>query len=150
MAEAVPQNYENHVVFPTRLVALTVVFLISAVMATAGLLMPNTIAGHCLMGTGLLLNSISATLALLLARVYAVTLQDRIIRAEMRLRLAEVLPDELRTPAEKLTVKQLVGLRFASDAELPELTRKVLDENIVKADAIKKLVKHWQADHHRV
>ena len=44
----------------------------------------------------------------------------------------------------------MVGLRFASDAELPELARKVLDENITKATPIKKLVKDWQPDTLRV
>ncbi len=150
MAEAAPQNYSNHVVFPTNFVIITVVFLASAIMATAGLLMPNTTAGHCLVGTALLINSFSAIFGLLLMRNYAVKLQDRIIRTEMRLRLAEVLPDELKGPAKKLTIKQLVGLRFASDEELPDLARKVLDESIAKADAIKKLVNNWQADHHRV
>lgn len=150
MAEAAPQNYSNHVVFPTKLVVVTVILLVSAIMATAGLLMPNSTAGHCLMGTGLLLNSFAAIFGFLIVRTYAVTLQDRIIRTEMRLRLAEVLPEELKGPAKKLTVKQLVGLRFASDEELPDLARKVLDENIAKADAIKKLVNNWQADHHRV
>lgn len=150
MAQAAPQNYDNHVVFPTKLVVVTVLFLVSAIMATAGLFMPNSTAGHCLMGTGLLLNSISAIFGFFLMRIYAVTLQDRIIRAEMRARLATVLPEELKAPADKLTIPQLVGLRFASDAELPELTRKVLDENIAKSDAIKKLIRHWQADHHRV
>lgn len=150
MAEAAPQNYSNHVVFPTKLVIVTVIFLVSAIMATVGLLMPASTAGHCLMGTGLLLNSFAAIFGFLLVRTYAVTLQDRIIRTEMRLRLAEVLPEELKGPAKKLTVKQLVGLRFASDEEMPDLARKVLDENIAKADAIKKLVTNWQADHHRV
>ena len=150
MAEAAPQNYSNHVVFPTKLVVLTVVFLATAIMAAAGLLMPGTTAGSCLVGTGLMINSLAAIYGLLLVRAYAVTLQDRIIRTEMRLRLAQVLPAELKGPAEKLTIKQLVGLRFASDEELPDLTRKVLDENIAKADAIKKLVTNWQADHHRV
>jgi hypothetical protein len=150
MAEAAPQNYSNHVVFPTKLVVVTVIFLASAIMAIAGLAMPNSTAGHCLMGTGLLLNSLAAIFGLLLMRNYAVTLQDRIIRTEMRIRLAAVLPEELKGPAKKLTVKQLVGLRFASDEELPDLARKVLDENIAKADAIKKLITHWQADHQRV
>lgn len=150
MAESAPQNYSNHVVFPTKLVVIFIVFLASTILATAGLLMPNSTAGHCLLGTGLLLNSLAAIFGLLLMRAYAVTLQDRIIRAEMRLRLAEVLPEALKGPAKKLTVQQLVGLRFASDDELPDLARKVLDENIAKADAIKKLVIHWQADHHRV
>jgi len=150
MADPAPQNYENHVVIPMKFIVVSLVFLVAAIMATAGLLMPGQTAGHCLIGTGLLLHALASVYGLLLMRTYATKLQDRIIRTEMRLRLAEVLPDELKAPAKKLTIKQLVGLRFASDDELPELTRRALDENLDKADAIKKLIKNWQADNYRV
>lgn len=150
MAEPAPQNYENHVVVPMKLLVASLAMLAAAILATAGLIMPGTIAGQCLVGTAVLIHALAGVYGLLLARHYATKLQDRIIRTEMRLRLAEVLPDELKAPAKKLSVKQLVGLRFASDEELPELTRKVLDENIEKADAIKKLIQHWQADNYRV
>jgi hypothetical protein len=92
-------------------------------------------------------------LALLLVwaymRIFALTVQDRVIRLEMRLRLAGVLSADLRSRIPELTVGQLVALRFASDEELPELTRKVLDERLTNRDAIKKLIRNWQADHLR-
>ncbi len=72
--------------------------------------------------------------------------QDRVIRLEMRLRLAGLLPADLQARIQELTVDQLVSLRFASDAELPGLTRKVLDDKITDRKSIKKLVKDWQAD----
>lgn len=150
MADPAPQNYANHVLVPTKLIAVSILFLAAAILGTIGLLMPGSTAGTCLIGTGLVVHALSGVYGLLLMRSYAVGLQDRIIRTEMRIRLAAVLPDELQAPAKKLTVKQLVGLRFASDGELPELTRKVLDENILKADAIKKLVTDWQGDYDRV
>jgi hypothetical protein len=83
------------------------------------------------------------------ARIFALTVQNRVIRQEMRLRLAEVLPADLRHRIPELTPGQLVGLRFASDEELPELTRKVLDERIRGGDAIKRMIRNWQADHLR-
>jgi hypothetical protein len=150
MADPAPQNYENHVVVPVKLIVLSVVLLLAAILATAGLFMPNTTAGTCLVGTAVLIHAIASIYALLLMRLYATKLQDRIIRAEMRARLAEVLPAELRTASRQLTVQQLVGLRFASDEELPDLVRAVLDEHIHKADAIKKRIQNWQADNHRV
>ncbi|MCL4692819.1 MAG: hypothetical protein KJ060_09960, partial [Candidatus Hydrogenedentes bacterium] len=61
-----------------------------------------------------------------------------------------VLPEALASKIPALKLSQLVGLRFASDAELPGLVQKVLDGNITNADDIKKLVKDWQADHLRV
>ena len=86
----------------------------------------------------------------LFARVFALGAQDRVIRLEMRLRMRELLPDDLQGRINDFTPTQMVGLRFASDAELPALARKVLDENIVKATPIKQAVKDWQPDLHRV
>ena len=86
----------------------------------------------------------------LFARVFALGAQDRVIRLEMRLRMRELLPDDLQGRINDFTPTQMVGLRFASDAELPALARTVLDENIVKATPIKQAVKDWQPDLHRV
>jgi hypothetical protein len=77
------------------------------------------------------------------------TVQDRIIRLEMRLRLAEVLPVDLRPRIPEFNVAQLVSMRFASDAELPSIARKVLDEKMNDRKAIKQLVKDWQGDYLR-
>jgi hypothetical protein len=75
--------------------------------------------------------------------------QDRIIRLEMRLRLAEILPPDLRGRIPEFTVAQLVSMRFACDAELPALARKVLDDKMSDRKAIKQLVKDWQGDYVR-
>jgi hypothetical protein len=84
------------------------------------------------------------------ARQFALTVQDRMIRLEMRLRLAKVLPADLARRIGELTVNQLIGLRFASDEELAELVRKVLAEGIADRTAIKRLVRNWQGDYLRV
>jgi hypothetical protein len=81
-----------------------------------------------------------------LSRTQAVTVQDRVIRLEMRLRLQQILPPELRTRIQDLTHRQLVALRFASDAELPELVREILDGKLTTAKEIKLRVKNWQGD----
>lgn len=100
--------------------------------------------------------SLESGMALLLAvallgmffylRVFPLTVQDRLIRLEMRLRLREVLPPELRGRIGELDVDQLVALRFASDPELPELMREVLDKKIMSRTEIKKKIREWQAD----
>ena len=82
-----------------------------------------------------------------LARLFPLKAQDRAIRAEENLR-HYVMTGKLLDP--KLTVRQIIGLRFASDAEINALAQRVLDENIAKANDIKKLVTDWQADHLRV
>ena len=80
------------------------------------------------------------------ARIFALTVQDRVIRLEMRLRLQQVLPADLRARIPEFSTGQLVALRFASDAELPELARKVLQDNLTDRKAIKKLIRNWQPD----
>jgi len=79
-------------------------------------------------------------------RIMALTVQDRVIRLEMRLRLQQLLPADLRPRIPEFTVSQLVSLRFAGDAELPDLARKVLQDKVTNRKAIKQLVRDWQAD----
>ena len=83
------------------------------------------------------------------ARIFALTVQDRIIRLEMRLRLKEILPADLKVRVGELTPVQLIGLRFASDAEMPDLVREVLTNNIGNRDEIKRRVKDWVPDYLR-
>ena len=90
--------------------------------------------------------AIALVLMFFYARIFALTVQDRVIRLEMKLRLREVLPPALRPRIDELTVPQLVSLRFASDAELPALCEQVLNEKIQDRKAIKRMVKNWQAD----
>ena len=95
------------------------------------------------------LMGVALVIMFLLARVFALTVQDRVIRLEMRLRLRELLPADLQPRIGEFTRNQLVSLRFASDAELPVLARRVLDERLDDRKAIKQLVQNWQADHLR-
>ena len=82
----------------------------------------------------------------LYARIFALAVQDRVIRNEMHLRLAEVLPPDLRPRIGEIKRGQLVALRFASDEELPELTRQILDGRLTKGDDIKQAIRSWRAD----
>jgi len=81
-----------------------------------------------------------------LSRSQALTVQDRVIRLEMRLRLRQILPPELQTRIHDLTHRQMIALRFASDAELPELVREILDGKLTTVKEIKLRVKNWQGD----
>jgi hypothetical protein len=94
---------------------------------------------------GLLL-AIALLIVWAFSRLFALTVQDRLIRLEMRLRMASLLPSEMRSRIPEFTVAQLVSLRFASNEELPALARKVLDEKINDRKSIKKLIKNWQPD----
>lgn len=96
-----------------------------------------------------LLVAIALFLLAFTARIFALTVQDRVIRLEMRLRMQQALPPDLTPRIPEFTVNQLVALRFASDAELPDLARKVLLEKLTERKAIKALVRNWQPDHLR-
>jgi len=88
-------------------------------------------------------------LGFLTARLMALRVQDRVIRLEERLRYERVLPADLKARIGEFTVSQLVSLRFASDAELPALACKVLDDKINERKAIKQMVKTWKPDYLR-
>ena len=90
--------------------------------------------------------SFALVLLFFFCRVFPLKAQDRAIRAEEKLRHFMLTGKPLDS---RLTVKQIVGLRFASDAEFPELARKAADEGLTP-DAIKKSVKNWRADHDRL
>jgi cell division protein FtsL len=80
------------------------------------------------------------------SRIQALTVQDRLIRLEMRLKLRELLPPDLQSRINELTHRQLVALRFAGDAELPALVRDVLAGKLATSKDIKMQIKNWQAD----
>ena len=82
----------------------------------------------------------------LLSRIQANTVQDRVIRVEMRLRLKELLPADLKGRINDLTRDQLVALRFAGDAELPALVQDVLAGKLKTKKEIKMRVRDWQGD----
>jgi hypothetical protein len=83
-------------------------------------------------------------------RMFAMGVQDRVIRLEERLRMERLLDADLKPRILEFTTEQLIGLRFASDEELPALARRVLAEGIADRKTIKLAVKSWKADHQRV
>ncbi len=84
-----------------------------------------------------------------LTRSFALKVQDRVIRLEMQLRLERLLSADMRARIPEFSIGQLVSLRFAGDAELPGLARKVLDEKLQNRAEIKKQIINWQADNLR-
>lgn len=83
------------------------------------------------------------------SRIMALTVQNRVIRLEMRLRLREILPATLVPRIHELTVRQLVALRFASDAEMPALVERTLKGEFATQKDIKLAIKDWQPDYLR-
>ena len=136
-----PQNYANH---PHRPYAWQVAW-VGAVVA-AGLLMSSAYDAPSAPSIALALLGISVVIGITLMRLFALRLQNRIIRVEMQLRLARIGRER---DAATLTLPQLVALRFASDAELPALLDRTLAEQLT-GDQIKRAVTDWQADYGRV
>jgi hypothetical protein len=137
-----PQNFENHARFvPVFHFFVAPVFLLNVVWSIV------RVVRNFSVGTIMaLLVAIALFLLAFTARIFALTVQDRVIRLEMRLRMQQLLPVDLRGRIPEYTVDQLVALRFASDVELPALARRVLDEKLTNRKAIKRMVQDWQAD----
>jgi len=79
------------------------------------------------------------------ARLFVLTVQDRVIRMEERLRMEKLLPEELKPRIGEFTREQLMGIRFACDSELPALARQVLTDRVADRKAIKRMVQNWRA-----
>jgi hypothetical protein len=97
-----------------------------------------------------ILVSVALLLLALLARLFALGVQDRVIRLEERMRYERLLPHDLSPRINEFTINQLASLRFASDAELPALARKVLDGKMNERKVIKQMVQNWRADYQRI
>jgi hypothetical protein len=95
------------------------------------------------------LTALALLLFMFLARIFALRVQDRVIRLEERLRMNQLLPEDLKPRIGEFTTTQLLGLRFASDEELPSLARQVLNDKITDLKTIKRSVKQWRSDYLR-
>jgi hypothetical protein len=152
MAEKKPQTFANH----TRLDPPFHFFLLP-IFALGVLLCLVHFFAHITHGD--LRDHVHAFLLILLAlallilvfkvRTYPLKVQDRVIRLEERLRLTQLLSEPLRSRIPQLSEQQLCALRFASDAEVPKLVERTLNENLSRAD-IKKAIQNWRPDYWRV
>ena len=141
MAEQITQTYANHRQrAPMWLVAFFASVVAFIIMVLFLVRQPGLVTA------GTLLLSIALVATVLMVRGYALKLQDRIIRLEMHTRMARLGLDG-RVP--QLAPKQIVALRFASDAELPALCERAIAEKL-DPDQIKKSVTNWQGDYGRV
>lgn len=90
-----------------------------------------------------------AWLSFMVRQHYALTLQNRVVRMEMRLRYYQLTQNKLEAIEQRLSFSQLAALRFAPDEELIGLIQQTLDNNL-SPDKIKQSIKNWLPDMMRV
>lgn len=146
MADA-QQSYKNHaqIVFLYHRV-LTLVLLLILIGSIVNLTKSWGDSTRFYSASLIVALTIAAVLLFVFVRVFPLKAQDRAIRAEEQLR-HYVLTGKLLD--SRLTMRQIVALRFASDAEFPALAQRAADQSM-SPDAIKRDVKQWRADLYRV
>jgi len=145
MSKSEAQSLKNHGRFdpPFHLIS-ALVFAINVVMAICYLVQHRNI-----FSAWLVVLSIAVWIPLLKIRIYALKVQDRVIRLEERLRLQALAPAEWHTQIYRLSEDQLIGLRFASDDEVVALAKEALEQSLGRKQ-IKERIKSWRPDEFRV
>lgn len=143
-----PQNYKNHHRFnPPFHFFVAPLSIINFVFAIV------VLVRHWPQHRGILIWLVIMAAAFVvlvtLARVYPLRVQDRLIRLEENLRYQRLLTPELIAASQALTLGQIIALRFASDAELPALVQRTLNERL-EPKAIKQSITNWRGDYLRV
>jgi hypothetical protein len=136
------QTYANH----RRFFPLFHFFALPIIVLNVAVLFVQLLRRPTLGETWPLIFAIGVAAGFLACRASIVTVQDRLIGLEMRLRLAAVLPPDLIRRIPELRIRQLVGLRFAGDAELPQLVERCLAGELKTADQVKREIREWRPD----
>jgi Family of unknown function (DUF6526) len=152
------QNFSNHMKFvPAFHFFVLPVLLLNLIYSIYNFFSGFRVGTGVAIGLSALISSgiwvlVAAALLVLafLARVFALGVQDRVIRLEERMRYERLLPADLKPRIGEFTIHQLVSLRFASDAELSTLARKVLDGKLNERKVIKRMVQNWRPDDQRI
>ncbi len=142
------QNFKNHARFdPPFHFFIVIVLVANIVIAVIGTVRdwPHRIF------VDVWWDVVSVALLLLAfkTRIYSLSVQDRIIRLEERLRFQALLPAEDLERTNTLSISQIVALRFVSDDELPSVVHRTLAENLTPKQ-IKATIKEWRGDYTRV
>lgn len=140
-----PQNFSNHTRFDKlyhfTIVPLVLVGLIGSIVNFSTSSPDNHYVSALLVLVFFLLFLVAG-----LTRIYSLKVQDRVIRAEENFRHFLLTGKPLDA---NLHIRQIIALRFASDAEFPDLANRALAENL-SAPQIKEAIKDWRGDHYRV
>jgi hypothetical protein len=142
MSEPRTQSYANH----RRYFALYHYLAMPILLANVVITTVQAVRFPSAWSIWIVVVSFALVAGLVASRASTLVVQSRLIALEMRLRLAATLPPELRSRISELRLKQLVGLRFAGDAELPALVERCLNGELTTADAVKREIRDWRPD----
>lgn len=143
-----PQNFKNHIRFytPHHFVFYPVMLILLAISIYFSIYEENLRTVWIFIS---ILNIAITLLSFMLRQHYALTLQNRIVRLELRYRYFTLTNERLELLEDRLSDSQLFALRFAPDEEFPELLNRAIAENL-SGTAIKKSIQNWRADNERV
>ena len=141
------QNYANHRRF-VPMFHIVLFFIIILTLIGSGVNLFKSFGDHQRLYSAALLVVVNISLLLMFffVRIFSLKAQDRAIRAEENLRHYILTGKPLDS---RLTIRQIIGLRFASDEEFLALAKKAADENLSEDD-IKRAIKNWRGDYYRV
>jgi len=148
MSTPKPQSFRSHASFDPIFHGLAGLALIGNIVFMAIVLFVG-IQSRVVLSLWILSLTVVLVVTLLKARMYPLKVQDRIIRLEERLRLDALLSESMRRRIPELTEDQLIGLRFASDDEIPALVALTLEKNLDRKQ-IKERIQNWRPDHYRI
>ena len=143
-----PQNFKNHgrtdpfmhfFVFPVLIINVGVAIYIAIHFRHE----------YPLLGHWSILVALALAVLATKCRVNDLKVQDRLIRLEENLRFAALLSPADLAHVQDLDIRQIIALRFASDAELPALVHKTITQGL-EPKAIKQAITNWRADNYRV
>jgi hypothetical protein len=141
------QSFKNH----TRFDPLFHFFVLPLLLVNFILAVVYTVRHwpvHCRLAPWWIVMSVVLFIMAGTLRAATLRVQDRIIRLEEQLRLADLLPESQLDLIEKLTIRQFIALRFASDAEAPALASRAVAEGLTEKQ-IKQAIVNWKPDQHR-
>lgn len=139
---AQPQTYANHRrIFPLYHLFALPILVVNVIVAVADLVAKPS-AG----AAWWVLVSMALAAGLVAMRASTLIVQNRLVGLEMRLRLTAILPADLRPRIDDLTLRQTIGLRFASDGEMEGLVRRCIAGELATADDVKRQIKIWRPD----
>jgi hypothetical protein len=147
MSDSKPQSFSNHARLDPPYHFVTLVALLTNLIIGV-IVLVMSFHTQLLMGIWIVILSLVLFVIAYRLRTYPLKVQDRIIREE-RLRLDALLPEHLRKRIPELNEDQLVGLRFASDDEIPKLVQMTLDKHLTRKQ-IKERIQNWRPDHFRI